>query len=140
MEEENLIWSGRPSQWINFGYYLVCGLLCFLVVPIFIALWRYFVVRTWNIEVTDQRIIEQKGVFSRTTDEIELYRVKDIRLEEPFLYRLVGLSNIWLNTSDRTHSQYKIPALVNGKDLREQLRLAVDVRRDKKGVRERDYE
>ena len=140
MDEENLIWTGRPSQWVNFDYFLVGFLLCFLVIPIFIAIWRYLVVRTWNIEITDQRIIEQKGVFSRTTDEIELYRVKDLRLEEPFLLRLVGLSNIQLTTSDHTHRIYRIPALHNGQELREQLRVAVDVRRDKKGVTERDYE
>ncbi len=35
-------------------------------------------------------------------NELELYRVKDIVLNEPFLLRLVGLSNIVLVTSDRS--------------------------------------
>lgn len=43
-------------------------------------------------------------------------------------------------TSDRSHSIVKIPAIKDGKNLREQLRVAVDARRDKKRVRETDFE
>lgn len=138
--EEKDIWKGTPSQWTNFGTYLFCILFCWLVIPIFIALWRFLVVRTWKIEITDQRLIEEKGVLSRTTDELELYRVKDIRLDQPFFLRILGLSNIILATSDRSHAMVKIPAIKNGKELREKLRTAVDVRRDKKRVRETDFE
>ncbi|MBS0001146.1 MAG: PH domain-containing protein [Cyclobacteriaceae bacterium] len=138
--EEKLIWKGHPSQWINFGTYVLCFLFCWLIIPIFIAIWKYLLVRTWTIEITDQRIIEGKGIFSKTTDELELFRVKDLRLEEPFLLRLVGLSNILMNTSDRTHPVYLIPAVRNGGSVREELRVAIDARREKKQVRETDFE
>ena len=138
--EEKEIWKGSPSQWTNFGTYVFCILFCWLIIPIFIALWRFLVVKTWKIEITDQRLIEEKGVLSKTTDELELYRVKDIRLDQPFFLRLVGLSNIIMATSDRSHSVVKIPAIKDGKNLREQLRVAVDARRDKKRVRETDFE
>jgi len=138
--EEKEIWKGSPSQWTNFGTYVFCILFSWLVIPIFVALWRFFLVKTWKIEITDQRLIEEKGVLSKKTDELELYRVKDIRLEQPFFLRLVGLSNIILATSDRTHSIVKIPAIKDGKNLREKLRVAIDARRDKKKVRETDFE
>ena len=138
--EEKEVWKGSPSQWTNFGIYVFCILFCWLVIPIFIALWKFLVVKTWKIEITDQRLIEEKGVLSKTTDELELYRVKDIRLDQPFILRLVGLSNIILVTSDKSHSIVKIPAIKDGKNLREKLRTAVDVRRDKKRVRETDFE
>ena len=137
--EEKEIWRGRPSQWINFGAFLLCFLFIWLVIPLFIALWKYLSVRTWKITITDQRMIEEKGVLSITTDELELYRVKDIRLEQPFLLRLVGLSNIVMSTSDKTHPQVIIPAIKDGKVLREELRLAVDKRREVKRVRETDF-
>ena len=139
MEEKN-IWKGNPSQWTNFGTYLMCLLLFWLIIPVFIALWEFLIVKTWKIEITDQRLIEEKGVLSKTTNELELFRVKDIRLEQPFFLRLVGLSNIILITSDRTHSIVRIPAIADGKNLREKLRVAVDARRDKKRVRETDFE
>jgi uncharacterized membrane protein YdbT with pleckstrin-like domain len=138
--EEKEIWLGSPSQWTNFNIYVFCGLFCWLVFPIFIALWRFLTVKTWKIKITDQRLIEEKGVLSKKTDELELYRVKDIRFEQPFFLRLVGLSNIVLATSDRTHAIVIIPAIKDGKNLREKLRVAIDVRRDQKKVRETDFE
>jgi uncharacterized membrane protein YdbT with pleckstrin-like domain len=138
--EEKEIWKGSPSQWTNFKTYVLCIVFGWLVIPIFIALWRFLLVKTWKIEITDQRLIEEKGVLSKKTDELELYRVKDIRLEEPFFLRVVGLSNIILATSDRTNSIVKIPAIKDGKNLRENLRVVIDARRDKKKVRETDFE
>lgn len=138
--EERVIWKGSPSQWTNFGTYLWCFLLCWLFVPIFIALWKFLIVKTWRISITNQRLVEEKGVLSKTTDELELFRVKDIRIKEPFILRLVGLSNIVMATSDRTNPIVTIPAIKNGKSLREDIRLAVDQMRDKKHVRETDFE
>jgi hypothetical protein len=90
--------------------------------------------------VTNHRITQEKGVLTKNTNERELYRFKDIALNEPFLLRLVGLSHIVMVTSDRTTPVFVIPGLRNGKHLKEQLRLAVEERRDAKGVVERDYE
>ena len=79
-------------------------------------------------------------MLTKNTHELELYRVKDIVLNEPFLLRLVGLSHIVMLTRDRTTPVFVIPRLRNGKHLKEKLRLAVEERRDAKGVVERDYE
>lgn len=133
--EEKEIWSGTPSQWTNFKIYVSC----IFVIPIPFALWSYLVVKTWKIKITNQRLIEQKGVLSKTTNELELFRVKDIQLDQPFFLRLVGLSNIILTTSDRTSPKVIIPAIKNAMPIKEKLRIAVDERRDQKGVRETDF-
>lgn len=138
--DERHIWEGSPSQWYNFKTYALCALLIWLIVPIFIALWKFIEVKTWKIKITDQRLIEEKGVLSRVIDQLELYRVKDIRIEQPFFLRLVGLSNVILKTSDRTNAIVMIPAVANGKELRDILRLAVETRRNEKNVREIDLD
>ena len=69
--EEKEIWNGSPSQWTNFGTYAMCIIFCLLIFPIFIVLWRFLVVKTWKIKITDQRLIEEKGVLSKTTEELE---------------------------------------------------------------------
>ena len=135
---EKQIWKGSPSQWKNLGYYVLCFLTCWLIVPIYLAIARFFKTKCTKYEITDQRIIVQTGVFSRKTDVLELYRVKDLRLEEPFFMRLFKLSNIILVTSDRTEDEEIIPAVKGGKEIREELRNAVDARRDAKRVREFD--
>ena len=73
-------------------------------------------------------------------DELELYRVKDYRLENPFFLRMFSLGNIVLETSDRSSPVVRINAIQNAEELREKIRNCVETRRDQKGVREVDFE
>jgi uncharacterized membrane protein YdbT with pleckstrin-like domain len=136
---EDLIWSGSPSQWANIYFYLLCA----FVIPIygfglFLILWKFLDTYYHKITITTQRIIERRGILSRHTNEIELYRVKDLRHDQPVFLRIFSLSNILLNTTDHNYPEYKIEGVSNGASLREQLRQAIDIRRDIKGVRELD--
>jgi len=140
MSKEEIIWEGNPSHWTSFTYYFVCVLFSIFIIGIIMGIWRYLTIRTWKIKITNQRIIEEKGVLSKTTNELELFRVKDLKLDQPFFLRLVGLSNIILITSDRTNKRYLIEGVDNGKELREKLRVSVEKRRDEKKVREVDFE
>ena len=69
---------------------------------------------------------------------MQIYRVKDITLEQPIWLRLVGLSNISLISSDKSDPFITIPAIRNGDALREDISNAVEKMRRKKGVREFD--
>src|SRR5215813_11190901 len=97
---EEIVWRGASSQWKNFGAYLLCALFCWLLVPIFFALARYLQTRCKVFELTTQRFKITSGVFSKTTDTLELYRVKDIETRQPFLSRLVGIENVHMTTTD----------------------------------------
>ena len=75
MNEEN-IWEGSPSQWTNFSFYILCVILTAAFgLGLLLALWKYFDTYFNKYEITDQRIVEHKGIFSKTSDEIELFRV-----------------------------------------------------------------
>jgi len=136
--QETLIWEGHPSQWTNFGLFLICGVLCFLVVPIFVALWRWLETRCFRYRITSERVIITQGVFSKRTDQLELYRVKDTILLEPFWLRMVSLGNVMLTTSDRVTPELQIAAVPKASALREQLRLNIERLRTLKGIREMD--
>jgi uncharacterized membrane protein YdbT with pleckstrin-like domain len=137
---EKLIVKGSPSQITNFGYYVLCLPLAFIGIGFVMFLVRFLKTKFTKYEISEERIIETTGVFSRSTDETELYRVKDIRLEEPFFLRMFGLSTILLVTSDKTSPIITLSGVKNGNNLRKTLRDAVEARRDLKGVRERDFE
>ena len=53
---------------------------------------------------------------------------------------MFGLSTILLVTSDKTCPIIKIDGIKNGNDLRKELRPIVEIRRDIKGVKIRDFE
>jgi uncharacterized membrane protein YdbT with pleckstrin-like domain len=77
----------------------------------------------------------RQGVFSKRTDELELYRVKDSTVLEPFWQRLFGLGNIVITTNDTTSPTLILEALPEAAQTREQLRAAVEQCRDRKRVR-----
>jgi uncharacterized membrane protein YdbT with pleckstrin-like domain len=140
MIHERIIFKGNPSQIPNIGYYLLCIILAPLLgLGVIMFLVRYLETRFTKFEITNERVIQQNGVLSRRTNETELYRVKDIILDEPFFLRIFGLSNVLIVTSDRTSPLILVNAIENGGIIRRELREAVELRRDKKGVREMDF-
>ena len=140
MAEEKQVWSGTPSQVINLPTFIVCVLLFFLVIPVFYALWQWLVVKMTKYELTTERLRTRYGVLNKKTDELELYRVRDYKFDQPFFLRLFSLGNVILQTSDRSHPTVVIRAIPDGEQLREQIRTHVEACRVAKRVREVDFE
>ena len=137
---EEIVWRGTSSQWKNFGVYLLCGLFCWLIVPMFFALARYLQTKCKIFELTTQRFKITSGVFSKVTETLELYRVKDIETRQPFLSRLVGVENVQMNTSDTSSPLVLIEAVPSSIGLADKLRHQVEIIRQQKRVREIDIE
>lgn len=137
---ETPIWSGTPSQVTNLPAFILWGLFFWLVIPIFIILWQWLVLKNTKYELTTERLKTRHGVINKEMDDLELYRVRDYKLEQPLFLRLFGLGNITLNTSDKSHPVVTIRAISNGEQVREQIRGAVEACRVKKRVREVDFE
>jgi uncharacterized membrane protein YdbT with pleckstrin-like domain len=139
--EEKTVFKGNPSHWTYFTHYLIGTILLLpsFGISLLYILYKYLWLRFWTIEITNQRIIQETGILSKNTDEVELFRVKDIKLNQPFFLRLFGLSNIILETSDKSHPYKTIPGVRDGKNLREEIRVFVEKRREEKGVKETDF-
>ena len=119
MATDELIWSGSPSQLINFWIYLVCTLLCWLVIPIFVAIWKWLVVKNIKYELTTERLRIRHGILNKELDELELYRVRDYKLDQPIWLRIFSLANIVLRTADTTHPLIVLRAIRDGEHVRE---------------------
>src|SRR5688572_23764345 len=115
---ESTVWQGTPSQVINLPQYLLWGLifvvlvasgviilrstepaptagivaLCVIAaIPLVVIIWKWLVVATTQYELTTQRLRLRRGVFNKHPEELELYRVRDYKLEQPFFLRLFSL-------------------------------------------------
>ena len=137
---EEIVWRGSSSQWKNFWVFLLCGLFCWLIVPIFIAIARYLQTKNKVYELTSERLKITEGIFSRVTDTLELYRVKDIEMRQPVFYRMVGVENVQLNTSDASSPFVFLEAIPSRFALADKIRHQVEAVRAQKGVREIDIE
>ena len=163
---EETVWRGSVSQWKNCGFFVVQAVLAaaiivifvmarrsapemsnfspyilvLLSVPIFIAARRYLQTKCTIYEVTNERLKTTEGVLSKVTDTLEFYRIKDIESQQPFLYRLCGIENVRLNTSDASSPLAIIEAVPRHAGLADLIRNQVETIRQQKGVREIDVE
>ncbi len=137
---EEIVWRGTSSQWKNVGVYLLCGLFCWLIVPVFFALAYYLQTRCKVFELTTQRLKITSGVFTKVTETLELYRVKDIETRQPFFSQLVGIENVQMNTSDASSPFVLIEAVPSSIGFADKLRNHVEIIRQQKRVREIDIE
>jgi uncharacterized membrane protein YdbT with pleckstrin-like domain len=141
---ERTIMTDKPSQWLNFGYFLlmIIGLVVFPPVGVgltLVFLWRVLVIYFWKWNISLDSIVEVKGVLNVNTDEIYLFRIKDIHLYQPFLYRLVGLSKLYLVTSDKTRPVLLLDGIKDGESKREMFKKMTMSNRKREGVREFDF-
>ena len=140
MTEETTIWRGSSSQIKNLGLFIVCGLFCWLIVPIIIGVARYLQTKCKVYDLTTERLKITQGVFSKHTDTLELYRVKDIQVRQPFIQRMFGVENISISTSDLSSPTLLLDAIPNEVHLADKMRHQVEDVRVKKRVREIDIE
>lgn len=116
--------------------YIMLGAL----IPALWAGWKWLTVRCHRFEISTERLKMFEGVLNRSVDEIELYRVKDTQIQQPILYRLFGLGHVILETSDRSHPKATLNAIKDPREVGEILRREVESLRDKKRVREVDFD
>lgn len=140
MTNEEVVWSGSPSQVLNLPAFVVCGLTFWLVVPIFIAIWKWLVLRNTRYELTTQRLRVRRGVLNKELEELELYRVRDYRLEQPLILRIFALGNISITTTDVSQPVVILRAVRESEQVREMIRNHVEQCRAAKGVRTLDME
>lgn len=111
-----------------------------LLAPLFFAIRRYLVISTTRYTVTTERVRITRGIFTRRTDDLELYRVDDMVIAEPFLLRLVKRGNVIAMSSDRTTPQMVLEAVPEALQLRDEMRRYVEICRDRKRTRVLDME
>ncbi|QDU71644.1 PH domain-containing protein [Mucisphaera calidilacus] len=162
---ESKLWRGGPSQILNFWVYVGNALLGLLMIvagvglnvlmpdslwgyylmplallPMVHAGWSWLVLSAQTYELSSQRIRFKSGVLARRTDDLELYRVRDLTIEQPLVYRMLGLGNLVMETSDRSHPRMVIPAVPEPQALLDMVRENVEERRRVTRTREVDFD
>jgi uncharacterized membrane protein YdbT with pleckstrin-like domain len=129
---EETIWTGTSSQVKNFWLFVAC----ILVVPIPWAIWAWLKTKCRVYSLTTERLIIRSGVLNKSTETLELYRVRDLQINEPFWLRLWSLKNIHLCTTDMTTPEVVLDYISSDVDLGTTFRKQIESSRQKKGVRE----
>lgn len=159
MNEETIVFRGSPSLATRFGPLFLGALVLAGSVTGAVLLWPtaqqpaayglaglgllaliyllgvILVVKSTAYEVTSERIRIRRGIFTKRTDEVELYRANDTSLIEPLAMRLIGLGTIEVRTMETGSPSVQIEAIRGARGVRESLRKHIEECRDRKRVR-----
>jgi membrane protein YdbS with pleckstrin-like domain len=131
-------WRASEGQVMNLALYVACVLTSWLVLPLLYALYRLLLAYAHVYLLTDERLLETTGLIFKDTEALELYRVKDIRIQQPPLQRLFGRGTVVLVTSDRSTPNINLSGIQEPDAVAALLRELVERCRVAKGVREID--
>ncbi len=154
-DQEQAVWRGRPA-WRSFlgawAAWLVVGLGCviaayrhsggesplFAVVVIFVcgagvALWvrQALIVYGLSYQLTTQRLFVHRGILTRTTDQLELLRVDDVRLRQGVIDRVVATGSLDIFGTDATDEHLTLRSVPAPMDVAEAIRRNVRAVRSK---------
>ena len=165
---EQLIWEGGPSQVLNFNRFVLAVIIPLATIPlsllwkefapyypkfamvynvvfwgmigipITIAAYRWLQIKVHKYRITTERFSETYGILNSVTQDLELYRVKDITVYEPLALRAFGCGNLVMYTSDRSTPVVAIMGVRNIRELQRVIRQNVELMRAEKGVVELD--
>lgn len=151
--QEKEVWSANPSLWIGFRTYFWCGLLsllCLLGVTFskwawagilffaFISVLRVFRIKSTHYRLTSQRLSITSGSLSRKIVEIELFRIRDLSLEQGFIHRLLSIGTVRATSTDEDAEEIFLQGIKDAMQVKEKLRKFVMESRKATGTRDID--
>lgn len=84
--------------------------------------------------LTEDKLIIDKGLFTRSEDEIRLYRITDITLRRTLGNRLNGVGTIHCCSADKTSPEFDIKNIKKSKKVKDVLSDMVEEQREKHRV------
>jgi len=116
-----------PFEYINY-IIIICSSILLLA-----YLLQYLFIRSIKYTITDQQIIFTRGIFTITTDFIELYRVVDFKIVRSFLLRFIGGMSYQLDTLDKSHPTFTFKGIPKS-NIDKLVRNVVEKQRKKSRV------
>lgn len=129
--DEEFIWNVTGSI-ADVKYNPIFWILTLMTCGLFlIALYYKRVLRTYIL--TNQRLIIITGIFSKSVDEIELFRVVNSSTSQNLIDLWAGIGTIEVDSTDMTGS-LKMRKIPNPHYVRDTLRKQYTIARQKKGT------
>ena len=111
-------------------------LLCLGLALVVKVCYRLVYLRQMVYTITGEQLVYEHGVFSRSRDYIELYRVVDFDEKRSFLQLLLGLKTIVVHSGDRTMPKLRMVGIREAADVVGCLRERVSYNRKRMNIHE----
>ncbi len=122
---ERMAWLKLSAeQAIVFGKYrLLAGLVLGLVV-VMVLFYKAVQLKMTYYEVSAERIEFGRGIFDRKVDNLDMFRVVDLKLRRSVLDCIVGVGSVMLTTTDKSHPEFIFEKVRGARELYDSIKKA----------------
>jgi membrane protein YdbS with pleckstrin-like domain len=127
-----IAWHIERISWLGFSaasmttigkYRVLLGLGVFLAVGL-ILFYKAWKIRMIHYEVSPDRIEYGEGILDRRVDNLDMFRVVDIKLRRNVIDLLVGVGTVTLTTTDKSHPEFEFKKVKNSRELYDTIKKA----------------
>jgi len=108
-----------------------------LGVLVLLLLWIRF--KSCSYRLTTQRLFVRRGWLAKHVNELELYRVKDVVVDQAGLQRLLGYGTITVLSADDTTPEVDLVGISSPTKVKEMIRTQYRSARQREGVRPTEF-
>jgi membrane protein YdbS with pleckstrin-like domain len=119
----------NPPEWPNVWVTVACVVLALIL--LFIPV---LIVKSVRYRISNYRIDFERGILGKRIDTLELWHVEDIRFEQSFLDRILGVGNLTVISHDDTTPKLVMHGIPNPRPLFETLKQRVIAVKRQRGV------
>jgi uncharacterized membrane protein YdbT with pleckstrin-like domain len=114
----------RVEQLAQIEGWLDAGALALALLAAMTLAWKAISLKSIHYEVTADRIEWARGVFDRHVDNIDMFRVVDLKLRRSLLECLLGIGTVILITSDESDPEFEFAKVNRCRPLYDALKEA----------------
>jgi membrane protein YdbS with pleckstrin-like domain len=96
-------------------------------------------VKSCSYRLTTQRLFVRRGWLAKHVNELELYRVKDVVVDQGSLQRLLGYGTITVLTADDTTPEVALVRVASPTQVKEMIRTQYRAARQREGVHATEF-
>jgi membrane protein YdbS with pleckstrin-like domain len=96
-------------------------------------------VKSCSYRLTTQRLFVRRGWLAKQVNELELYRVKDVVVDQRVLQRLLGYGTITVQADDDTTPRVDLVGISRPTRVKEVIRTQYRAARQREGVRPTEF-
>ena len=104
--EEKLLSDTAGETSSAFGRYRVLAGLAIVVIALIVLMVKIAQVKSIHYKVSADRIEYETGIFGKKVDNLDMFRIIDIKLNRSFFDYLSGIGTVELATKDESHPKF----------------------------------
>ena len=107
------------AQYSTYVWLIIAIAILWQIVEVFIALTR---IKTTIYTITTQRVILERGITTKSVEDIDLRYIDDTQFSQSLIQRMLGIGSVTIISSDKVAPTYVLRGIPNPRGIREMIR------------------